>query len=282
LQPAAGFQLELVIVCNACTDNSVQAIDGIKMDLPFPVRVFEEAIPGLSIARNRCLQESKGEILAFLDDDVLVAPEWLQGLATTYSKTPAALLAGRTNLWWEAGAAPAWSSEAVEVLLSKLDYGNEIRELTRARIVGANFSFKREVSDRVGEFVTHLGRAGQGLLSGEDTEFVGRALEQGFRLFYAPAMSVRHWIPAHRTSKEYLRGLAEYRGRSQVLIALRQKNFAFLPFLRGAIARLVRGKAAQLFYAIAGREKDSLQGSLMHKRGKGILVASLQHFKSNS
>src|SRR5262245_52932367 len=111
-----GINLEMIAICNGCTDNSVELIQEKKKHIPFDTHIVEETTPSLNLARNRGLSTSKGEIIAFLDDDVWVAEEWLEGLAALYRETPADMLAGRTTLWWENGAAPGWCSKTVESL----------------------------------------------------------------------------------------------------------------------------------------------------------------------
>jgi glycosyltransferase involved in cell wall biosynthesis len=46
------------------------------------VRIVAEGTPGVSAARNRGVAESRGEFIAFTDDDVEVEPNWLRELAS--------------------------------------------------------------------------------------------------------------------------------------------------------------------------------------------------------
>ncbi|MCL4708217.1 glycosyltransferase family 2 protein [bacterium] len=274
-----GIEVELIVVANACTDDTLQVIDRMQSTLAFPVRCVEQPEASLNLARNRCIAEAKGEILAFLDDDVWVEREWLKSLIEIYESKPADLLAGRVTLWWEAVSEPSWSSLSVETLLSRLDYGDRVIELQKAKVAGANFAFRREVVERVGGFAAGLDRAGEDLLSGGDTEFVIRALSSGFRLFYVPTMSVRHWIPPYRTSIKYLSELARSRGRTRVAIAAKQRAFESVKFLRIGLAQLLIGGWRESFCSLLGCKKDAVAGHLLRMRGMGTISATIQYLR---
>lgn len=279
LEAPQGIEVELIVVPNACTDDTLQVIGRMQSSLAFPTRCIEEPEASLNVARNRCLAEAKGEILAFLDDDVWVEREWLKSLIETYKREPADLLAGRVTLWWEAVSEPSWSSLSVEQLLSRLDYGERIIELEKAKVAGANFSFKREVVERIGGFAAGLDRAGEDLLSGGDTEFAARALASGFRLFYAPNMAVRHWIPPHRMSVQYLSKLARSRGRTRVALAAKRGAFEGVKLLQIGLAQFLVGGWRESFRGLLGCKKDAVAGRLLRMRGTGTISATIQYLR---
>ena len=75
-----GRQLDILLVDNAPSDESTS-----DLAAQYPeVRYICEPRPGLNFARNRALQEARGEILAFLDDDVIPDRGWLSGLADAW------------------------------------------------------------------------------------------------------------------------------------------------------------------------------------------------------
>ena len=70
--------LEVLVVDNNSTDSSASLIKGYLDCHPdFPGRYILETKQGLSHARNRGIKEAKGDILVFLDDDSMVAPDYL-------------------------------------------------------------------------------------------------------------------------------------------------------------------------------------------------------------
>lgn len=240
------------------------------------VRCVQENVASLNRARNRGVEEARAEILALLDDDVWVEEDWLKGLLTPLRRHPADLLAGRVSLLWESSPPPNWVSARVERLLSRLEHGDQIRELKQAsQVVGANFAFRREVFERLGGFLPGLDRSGADLLSGGDTEFVSRALASGFRMFYAPEMAVKHRIPPYRTSLTYLCELARSRGRTRVALAASRGAFTPITLLRRGLAQVVVGGLGELKAQAGGNRTRAVESRLIRMRGEGTLIGIL-------
>ncbi|MGC8625761.1 MAG: glycosyltransferase family 2 protein, partial [Phycisphaerae bacterium] len=90
----ADKNVELLIIANACADQTRHICEAATPNMPMPLRCVVEPMPGASQARNRGLTEANGDILAFLDDDVAVDPHWLAGLLAVFEQYPADVVAG--------------------------------------------------------------------------------------------------------------------------------------------------------------------------------------------
>src|SRR5215469_2479676 len=72
-----GLPWELLVVDNNSSDQTKEVVESFSGGCELkPQYVFERA-PGLSHARNRGVKESRADIISFLDDDVIVASDWL-------------------------------------------------------------------------------------------------------------------------------------------------------------------------------------------------------------
>src|ERR1035438_10111695 len=73
---------EVLVVDNNSKDRTREVTVECCLRYPGRVRYLFEARQGLSNARNAGIQEASGEVLAFMDDDVTVEPNWLRNLTS--------------------------------------------------------------------------------------------------------------------------------------------------------------------------------------------------------
>lgn len=166
---------------------------------------------GLSVARNRGVEASHGDVIAFLDDDTLVAPGWCDGVLGAFRSLGCAGLAGRILLEYEMPR-PSWLWVDEHGYLSGLDLGETETLVSGGHVpTGANCAVRREWFDRLGGFRTTLGRDGGSLLSGEDTEFFRRMVQSGGAIGYSPRACVRHRVPPRRLTMAFFvkRGVSQ-------------------------------------------------------------------------
>src|SRR5271154_5729585 len=67
LTPSLGW--EILVVDNNSKDKTRQVVEGFMFRYPEQIRYIFEPKQGISYARNAGIKESRGEILAFIDDD---------------------------------------------------------------------------------------------------------------------------------------------------------------------------------------------------------------------
>ena len=74
---------DVLVVDNAPSDDRTA-----KLCAERGVRYVEEPCPGLDFARNRAVREATGEVLAFVDDDVVPDGGWLEGVRSVWRDHP--------------------------------------------------------------------------------------------------------------------------------------------------------------------------------------------------
>ncbi len=271
--------VELVVCANACTDNTTERVMAFAGRIP-NVRCVPEAKTGLGNARNRCVWSSTHDICALLDDDVWVSDGWLVALVDTYRSTPADVVAGHIELWWESVPRPEWLTRGMETTLSCLDLGSKIVEMTTPDAIGANFSFRRAVFERVGPFRADLDRMGSQLLGGGETFFVQQALKRGFRSFYSPGVSVKHWVSPHRVEEPYLTGVA--RGTSCSIVMLKERyglHDALHTLAIGAVRFCAHGAGAPVA-GLVGAKGTRMQWLVRKAVGRGQITGAIARLRS--
>ena len=171
---------------------------------------------GLSNARNRALQEARGEYILFMDDDETPDPAWLATYEQAMREHQPDALGGRIEVFFEDGARPRWLQDELLGFLGKLDHG-EARWLTERAtpIFGGNFAFHRSVFERIGNFDARLGRQGTANIGGEDTEIYRRLLEHGCRVRWVPEAIIQHRIQTPKLRRNYFLDLHFRQGRME-------------------------------------------------------------------
>jgi len=200
---------EVVVADNASTDGTGEMLQAIREVFPVPLRVVREPRPGKSHAVQAALAASSGDVLAFIDDDVLVEDDWVERIHSIMSAGDADLVGGRVAPILRSRV-PAWldlSSEhgygRLASPLGLLDYGPERQPLGRRAALGGNLVVRRSAFEAVGGYPRDLGKLRGTLLSGEDHQLCARARAAGFRLWYDPSLRVRHRVERERLRLRY-------------------------------------------------------------------------------
>jgi glycosyltransferase involved in cell wall biosynthesis len=210
LESAAALRLpeldewEVVVVDNNSSDQTRQVVQEFCQQYPHRFHYVFETQQGKSYALNAGIREGRGDVLAFMDDDVTVQPTWLQNLTASLHNADWAGAGGRILLQ-RTFTPPPWLSLKERYALGPLvhfDLGPEAGDLTEAPI-GTNMAFRREMFEKYGGFRTDLGPRPGSEIRSEDSEFSQRLLAAGERLRYEPSAVVYHAIPECRLRKRY-------------------------------------------------------------------------------
>ncbi len=207
---------ELVFVDNNSTDETARIFHDFEVANPsLQLRYFLETQQGLSFARNRGIQESKGDVIAFLDDDAIADTEYVQNLKTAFACSEFGAGGGRILPRWESRK-PEWMGKFLMPLVSVIDLGNENIEFPVNKYpIGANMFFKRSVLEDCGDFNTELGRVGKNMMGGEEKDIFNRIRAKGVAVGYFSAIEVQHIIPNERTTEAFIRTQAKGIGQSE-------------------------------------------------------------------
>ncbi len=198
-----AIEYEILVVDNNSNDNTPQVIQEYSRTLAPRLRSIFEPRQGLSHARNRALREARGQIVSFLDDDVIVDPNWLSAVAAAFQEHSAAVVGGRSYLIFRSKR-PTWLPEPYEFYLSRLDYGDQVIVGTDRDLYGLNFSVRRDMGLRVGGFNPSLGRCGSiSFRSGEESELLRKIRAGGGVIVYEPRAIVGHIVARERLTKKW-------------------------------------------------------------------------------
>jgi GT2 family glycosyltransferase len=253
----------VLVVDNAPASDATQQL---VQRLPV-VRYVREAIPGLDFARNRALRESDSEIVAYVDDDAVVAEDWVASIIAVFNESPAiGVCTGKVD-------ALTLATEGARLFEASGGFGRGDQRLHLPPGVGARppglpkplaawaFSVGAGVSLAVRRrFALELGGfdealdMGAVLPGGGDTDMLWRMLEAGHQVVYEP--SVRAWHE-HRADQQGAE--QQILGHGRATVATLTKFVAVAPWLRKPPAmaflawRLVK-PGARLARRLVGRD----------------------------
>ncbi|MFX1450629.1 MAG: glycosyltransferase family 2 protein [Promethearchaeota archaeon] len=163
-----------------------------EIEKKFNIKVFIEKRAGLSYSRNLGILKSKGDIIAFIDDDAIAHKKWLYYISKSHKLKDVGVVGGRIK--------PIWHKNVPQIIKNSLLAKEWLSLVDLAsfpfyvdRVIGCNFSLKREVFNQIGAFDTSIGKYSKLMYGGEETEFCERAGKK-YKILYSPKSVVYHNI----------------------------------------------------------------------------------------
>lgn len=229
-QTLPSSQWELLIIDNA---SRPPVAEGLDLSWHPHARIVVETRQGLTPARLRAFHEVSTEILAFVDDDNVLAADYLQtGLNRLRQNPNLGAIGGKCLPEFEHPPAP-WFDQ-VGIPLGLRNFGDEEKihtwqgdgphQFPAWAPIGAGVMLRRAamasycVSLAQDPRRLALDRTGNSLTSGGDNDLMMTVLEQGFAVAYCPQLSLLHLIAAGRVSPAYLRRMNRDSCRSWVQV----------------------------------------------------------------
>jgi len=160
---------------------------------------------GLNAGRNTGLRETDAPLVAFVDDDILAPPGWVEAVVSGARRWPdAEAFGGPIRARLEGGALRGCGEE--DPPITTLELGSEDKETEV--VWGANFAVRRSAVERVGEFDESIDWA-----HGDEEEWLQRLRGQGGKVVYLPAAGVEHRREPRDSTLRGLSRAAWVRGR---------------------------------------------------------------------
>jgi len=172
--------------------------------------LFNQGEWGLSSSRNLGIRQASGDIIAFVDDDAILFPDWAEETAKAYAKDSSIVgLTGPILPLWE-DESMAWFPREFYWIFSCTYW--DWTEPTEVRNgYGTNISFRREAFEKCGGFVTGRGLVNVTrdtswrMLAGEDLELSVRIRKKtGKRIVYYPEVKVKHKVYHYRYTLRFI------------------------------------------------------------------------------
>lgn len=213
------LEWEVLVVDNGSRPSVGSSVSNHSRRLP--LRVVSEPTPGLSDARNRAVDESRGEYIVWIDDDVHVGQNWLVAYWQAFRRWKGDSFFGGPIIPRMRGATPRWLRSAlprIGSIYAARDLGSEplrFEEGARELPYGANFAVRSSLQ-REFRFDPGLGRRpGHETAGYEEIDVFRRMLRAGHTGRWVPSARVHHVIPPERQTIRYIRRYVEADARHE-------------------------------------------------------------------
>lgn len=215
------ISLELILIDNSSFDNTKEIAYRYTESTILPVRYYLESKRGLANAKNLGIKQSSGDLLAFLDDDMVLDEDWMKEsmkLAKHCKEREIGVYGGRCIPLWQERV-PQWLNShppygVKQEVFASHSYGDEESfypvsgDFGEARFpIGTNVFFRKDVFENCGDFRTDLGPDASGKATGlhEDYEFLEYLSCLKIPMLYVPQCIVFHPISHQQMTPQYIR-----------------------------------------------------------------------------
>lgn len=195
--------------------------------------VIVENRPGLTAAREAGVRQATGDIVVFVDDDNILAADYLDKARHLFSQHPdLGVASGQVLPEYEVDP-PSWFFAFEEQIAVRRLTHRELASTREMRYsanypIGAGMVIRRslllEYFDSLREEERIEGRVGTALSSGEDLDIDLFALWRKYRIGTTAVLKLTHIIPPSRTTEDYIGRLSEASTRSAFKINQKWKS----------------------------------------------------------
>lgn len=193
-QKATPNNHEIIIVNNNSTDDTLAIAQKLSQESD-RIRVVTEKKQGLSYARNRGYMEARGEWVAYLDDDALAAPNWVERILFIIDNYDFDCFGGIYLPWYRSGR-PYWYMDR---------YGSNKHIYDKTGILpqnryfsGGNCVFKKELLLATDGFPGSLGMKGSKIHYGEENFMQFNLRKRGYKIGFDPELVIDHYVAPYK------------------------------------------------------------------------------------
>jgi glycosyltransferase involved in cell wall biosynthesis len=257
LVPQLTDEVEILVVDN---DPGASARGSVDSYGHARIRYAHEPRPGVVQARNRAVRDSRGDYLAFIDDDEVARPRWIEALLRHAHMDMVASFGMVVPKYLDA------VKPGLEALLDDL-YTRDLKRPADADIsdkwihVGTgNSLFRKDICfTQADPFSARLNGTG-----GEDVWLVRSLVERGLAIHWNPSAIVEEQIPPDRSTLDYVRSRKFRHGQQRIIM------------MRGA------GGAKGWARAVAWMGVGAVQYALHGTQAAGLRLAGRPRWRSQA
>lgn len=257
---------DVLVVDNDPRHSATPAVDGVRGELGFPVRLVAEPAPGIAAARNAALRAADTyRWVCFVDDDEEVDPGWLLRLTDVRRRSDADGVTGPVEFSFAVDP-PRWA------LLGNFFIRPDFADGAPCPTAATNNLLLSVDALRARDlrFDLRLGTTG-----GSDIMLTRQLTSRGGRIVWCEGAVVHETVPAARCRPRWILRRAVRSGNTEALVALALATSAPARFavLLGGLARIVVGSGRLVTAPLVNRQQRGAAALRTLLRGIGVVAA---------
>ena len=268
---------EILVLDNGCDRDLAEAVRRVEARASVPVEYVPVPAVGLHNARHEAARRGRGEILAYVDDDVVAEPGWLGAISDCFLDAGVHMVGGRCLPVYAAEPPPWLDAFATRNEdgtwwcgpLTLIDLGPVKRDVDPLLVWGANFAIRKDALVRVGGFHPDGVPWTLRRFRGDGETAVSLAVKAlGLRAAYSPQATIHHYVSRERLTEEYFERRAHLQGISDSFAACRlPRKSSSVEARKSALAGILR----RLRSAVArGRRRGGMPGDWLERRQRAV------------
>lgn len=194
-----AFHWEIVLVNNKCTDDTVRIAEESMDNSDIDFTIVNEPNPGLANARRKGIDSVKYKYVLYCDDDNILCPNYV---ATMYN-----IISSDNNIGAVGGKGIAeFCAKPDDEVLKNIEayaVGSQLNH--KDWLFGAGLTLRTELVKEVyhNQHCYLMGRKGNTLLAGDDTELVLSMVNRGYRIHPTDDVYFTHVLKSERLTNDY-------------------------------------------------------------------------------
>lgn len=234
-QDLAPEIFEILVIDNGSEDSTKEIVNKYINEYPsINIKFLTSSPKGLLSGRQEGIKKALGDVLTFLDDDIITWQGFLSSILETFQNHPDVVIAGGPCTPQYEEIPPIWvesfNNKNVDYYrngyLSICNYGKVEKEISPKDIWGLNFSIKKDILTQFRGFFPDGVPEEKLIFRGSGESGITDLLEEkGFKGWYSPKICVSHVIPKKRLTKEYFLKRAFSQGISESYQDIRENGY---------------------------------------------------------
>lgn len=269
---SSDIEWEIIVIDNIGDMETREIVE--KYSDQLPLKYILEEKKGKNNALNAGLDKASGELLAFVDDDILVSNNWLQEIWKGQQRWRSNdIFGGRILPLFPDNKLPDLDMDDpfVKGAFAIADWDIKEGEYEPDMVWGGNMAVRARIFRQGNIFNAHIGPCGTNYIMGSETEFTRRMFRQGHIPVFLPGVQVLHIIREEQLEPDWLFKRSFRAGRGSAIRTGKPRVKQFLNIPRFMFMNLAKLYAMYFLALLSGSKRKRVENGMKLWREIGMM-----------